>query len=73
MEHGYVQHLETMIYSFSEKYHSINIMYIITEGGILSLVTENVTSEFCCVHLTFLIAFFLPENILASHFFFFSF
>lgn len=34
MEHGYTQHLATMIYSFSEKQHPINMIYVITEGGI---------------------------------------
>lgn len=38
MEHGYIQPLATMIYSFSEKQHPINMIYVITEGGIRSLV-----------------------------------
>lgn len=34
MEHGYTWHLVAMIYSFSEKQHPINMIYVITEGGI---------------------------------------
>lgn len=68
MEHGYTQHLATMIYSFSEKQHPINMIYVITEGGIRSLAMGNSVSEFCCTYLTFLIAFLLAENISASHF-----
>ena len=42
MEHGYTQHLATMIYSFSEKQHPINMIYVITEGGIRSLAMGTV-------------------------------
>lgn len=68
MEHGYIQHLAIMIYSFTEKQHPISMIYVITAGGIQSLVMQEATSEFCCRHFTFLITFFLAENISASHF-----
>jgi hypothetical protein len=38
MEHGYIQHLAIMIYSFTEKQHPISMIYVITAGGIQSLV-----------------------------------
>ena len=40
MEHGYSQCLATMIYSFSGKQWPINMIYAITEWGILHIQKE---------------------------------
>lgn len=68
MEHGYTQHLATMIYSFSEKAASHkHDLYNYWGGNSISSYVEWYLRTL--LHIAYLlIAFLLAENISASHF-----
>lgn len=53
MEHGHLQCLATIIYSFSEKQWPINKIYATTEWGIQSPHTEGGSSNFGAHNLPF--------------------